>query len=436
MLKKQFYLGILIILSSVIISCPCFTMAYTNQTDNIRPFYPRIEDQIYEIMEQTYIPSVATAVVRNDSIIWAKGYGLQNDPHTIYMTGSVTTTFTATAIFQIYEQGLIQLEDDVDMYLPFSLRNPDYNNTPITIQMLLTHYSGLNKDNDPYNFGMAADGISRLGMTNPYEWLPYPFWIEEHLTPTGSLYIPQAWTSFEPGTTRYYSNIGYDVLGYILELVTGKPIWEYVQENILDPLEMHSTAYNFTMFDESQLARPYIYKFEIDPESTGNKIYPNYNYLGYSSGAIRSNVYDLAKFLLVHLHKGISNGVRILKEETIEEMHQMQAGWMDGKAGLVDWGGWGGFEGDIWGFHAKTYGIHDGTTTVPYAVITLVNQGMDEARDSCFTITSKLQEYIHIYDAGYPNNSEEYILLVLISSFPILLGIVIILIFNLKKRKK
>jgi CubicO group peptidase (beta-lactamase class C family) len=410
-------------------------MAYGTQTESVRPFHPRIDDYIHDKMLQYYIPSVATAVVRNDSILWAKGFGLQNDPQTIYMTGSVTKTFTATAIFKIYEQGLIQLEDDVNLYLPFSLRHPNYTGTPITIEMLLTHYSGLSKDTYLYESGMAEDGLRALGMENPYDWLPHPYWIEQHLTPNGSLYIPEAWTSYKPGTVRHYSNMGYDVLGYILELVTDKPIWDYIQENIFDPLEMHSTGYNHTEFEDYQLATPWIYRFEVDPTSTGNKAYSHYSYLGYSSGAIRSNVYDLARFLLMHLHSGISNGVRILQESTIQLMHQMQASWIDGKAGLVNWQGWGGFEGDIYGFHAKTYGIYDNTTTVPYAVITLINQGSDEARDGCFEITTKLQDYVHIYDTGYPNNSNDIIFLIVISSFPVVLGIVIILIINLKKRK-
>jgi CubicO group peptidase (beta-lactamase class C family) len=349
-------------------------------------------------MEQNYIPSTTVAVVRNNSIIWAKGYGEQQSINLIYMTGSVTKTFTATAIFQIYEQGLIDLDDDVNEYLPYSLRHPNFTNTPITIEMLLTHMSGLNKDTEPFEWGMAQDAANRINVTNPFEWLPYPDWIEAHLTSNGSLYIPETWTPYEPGTVREYSNMGYSVLGYILQLATGKPIWDYMQENILDPLEMHSTGYNFSKFDESQLAIPYEYQLEQDPESTGNIAYPHYNLLAYSCGAIRSNIYDLARFLLVHMHKGLSNGTRILEEQTIQRMHELQASWVTGSGGLVHWDGWGGTEGDIYGFHAKAYAIHDGNTTVPYAVITLVNQGHDDARDAAYQITRLLQVYVHQYD--------------------------------------
>ncbi len=315
------------------------------------------------------------------------------------MVGSVTKTIIGTAVFQLYEQGLIALDDDVNDYLPFSLRHPDYNETPITIRMLLLHTSGLSKDTELYEYGMGEDTLMRLGMENPFEWLPYPYWIEQHLTPNGSFYVEESWTSHEPGTNRNYSSIGYNVLAYIIQLVTGQSVWEYVRENIFDPLDMDSSGYNFTEFDETQLALPYEYMFELDPTSTGNKAYPHYNYLGYGSGAIRSNVYDLARYLLIHMHGGTSNGVQILEEQTLSLMHQLEGPWVTGSGGLVDWDGWGGTEGDIYGFHAKAYAIIDGNTTVPYAVITLVNQGHDDARDAAYDITRLLQIYVHKYDA-------------------------------------
>lgn len=397
---------------------------------NQSSFNPKIDAQVQEIMTQNFIPSVATAVVKNNSIIWAKDFGNQSNLDKIYMVGSVTKTFTATAVFHAYDQGLLQLDDDINYYLPYSIRHPEYNNTPITIQMLLTHKSGLSKDNDPYIYGMAEDALSRIGLENPLDWLPYPHWIKEYLIPNGSLYIPEVWSPYAPGTILHYSNIGYNLLGYVLSLATGKPIWEYVQENILNPLEMYDTGYNFTEFDESKLVEPFIYQFELDPNTTGNKAYPHYNYLGYSSGAIRSTVYDLARFLLVHLHGGISNGTRILKKETTQLMHQLQASWIDGKSGLVDWSGWGGTEGDIHGFHAKAYGTYDNSTTVPYAVITLLNQGIDEARGACYDITKLLQDYVHLYD----NFSYEFPLVQLIIGISFLSCIIVAALIVLKQR--
>jgi CubicO group peptidase (beta-lactamase class C family) len=369
------------------------------ETHNLCPFQPQVDNQILDIMEQNYIPSTTVAVVRNNSIIWSEDYGEQQRLDLIYMVGSVTKTFTATAIFQLYERDIIDLDDDVNDYLPFSFRHPNYTDTPITFKMLLQHTSGLSKDSDQYWFGITAEVLQELGWENPYEWVSYPYWIEGYLTPNGSLYEPAVWTSHEPGTTRVYSNFGYDVLGYLIQRVTGQPVWEYLQENIFDPLEMQSTGYNYTEFDVAQLAIPYIYMFEIDPSSTGNEAYPHYNTLNYGCGGLRSNIFDLAKFLLVFLHDGVSNGIRILEKETLRTMESLQTAWLVPSDPLIQWGGWGGTEGDDWAFHAKVYGYYGGNTTVPYGVITLLNQGADSARDAAFSIGELLREYVHQFDA-------------------------------------
>lgn len=369
------------------------------QTNNLCPFQPQVDNQISAIMEEHYIPSTAVAVIRNNSIIWAKGYGEQQQLDLIYMIASVTKTFTATAIFQLYERDMIDLDDDVNDYLPFSFRHPNYTDTPITFKMLLQHTSGLSKYTDQYWFGVTAEALQELGLESPYEWLNYPYWIEGHLTPNGSIYDPAVWTEHEPGTNRFYSNFGYDVLGYLIYEITGQPIWDYLQENIFEPLGMDSTGYNFTEFDESRLAVPHIYMFELDPTSTGDRAYPNYNTLNYGCGGLRSNIVDLAKFLLVFLHDGVSNGTRILEEDTLRTMEDLQTAWLAPGDPLIQWGGWGGTEGDEWAFHAKVYGYYSGNTTTPYGVITLVNQGLDSARDAAFSIGELLREYVHQYDA-------------------------------------
>jgi CubicO group peptidase (beta-lactamase class C family) len=368
------------------------------ENKSLCPFRPQVDDQILDIMEQHYIPTTTVAVVRNNSIIWSKGYGEQQRLDLIYMVGSVGKTFTATAIFQLYERGLIGLDDDVNDYLPFLFRHPNYTDTPITFRMLLQHTSGLSKDSDMYWYGVMADILQQLGWENPCEWLPFPYWIEEYLTPNGSLYEPGVWTSREPGTNWLYSNFGYNVLAYLIHQVSGQPIWEYLQENIFDPLGMQSTGFNYTDFDLAQLATPYIYQFELDPTSTGNSAYPQYNTLTYGSGGMRSNIFDLAKFFLVFMHDGVSNGIRILEEETLRTMEDLQTAWLAPGDPLIDWDGWGGTEGDTWTSHAKGYAIYDDNTTVPYAVITLVNQGLDSARDAAYNITRLLQVYVHQYD--------------------------------------
>ncbi|MGY5881763.1 MAG: hypothetical protein RTV31_16050, partial [Candidatus Thorarchaeota archaeon] len=171
---------------------------------------------------------------------------------------------------------------------------------------------------------------------------------------------------------------------------------------------------------------------ELDPTSTGNRAYPHYNYLGYGSGAIRSNVYDLARYLLIHMHKGVSEGVRILEEQTVDLMHALEGPYITGDSSLLDWDGWGGTEGDIYGFHTKAYAIVGGNTTVPYAVITLVNQGCDDARDAAFDITRLLREYVHKFDTMEYSPLQDILTMTLIASG---VGVIVVVLVIVIRRK-
>jgi CubicO group peptidase (beta-lactamase class C family) len=428
MKRKSLTLLLLLILSSFSIKQITFSQGSTEELC-LPSFDPQVDDQIEEIMNQTYIPSVTAAVIRNNSIIWAKGYGEQQRLDLIYMMGSVAKTITGTAIFKLIEDGLLGLDDDASDYLPFTLRHPNFPWMTITIRMLLTHYSGLTKETEMYRFFVMQETLQRLGWENPYDWVEYPDWIGEHLTPNGSLYNSTAWSEYKPGLTRIYSNIGYTVLSYIIQIASGKPIWDYLQEEIFDPLEMDCTGYNYTLFDESQLAIPYYYMFELDNESTGNKAYPHHNSEYYGAGGIRSNIYDLARYLMIHMHKGISNGTRILNETSMDIMNQLRGPILIPGDELLNWGGWGGTEGDSYCFHTKAK-YFDGNTTVPYGVITFVNQGMDEARDACFDICMLLQRYVHEYDELECDLTPGYSFILTVC------GLNLVLLLVIRKRKK
>ena len=118
---------------------------------------------------------------------------------------------------------------------------------------------------------------------------------------------------------------------------------------------MECTGYNYTDFIITQLVIPYIYMFELDPETTGNKAYPHYNTLNYGAGGLRSNIYDLTKFILLFLHNGVSNGTRILEEDTLRTMEDLQTAWLAPDDPLIQWGGWGGEQKEILGHFMQKY---------------------------------------------------------------------------------
>ena len=126
---------------------------------------------------------------------------------------------------------------------------------------------------------------------------------------------------------------------------------------------------------------------------------------------------------MIHMHNGISNGTRILNETTMETMNQLRGPILIPGDEWLNWGGWGGTEGDSWAFHTKAK-YFDTNTTVPYGVITFVNQGMDEARDACFDICELLQVYVHEYDQLESDRTSGFTIICSISSLAFLMVLV------------
>ncbi len=149
---------------------------------------------IQSLMRLAHKPSLATCIIHDDQVIWSHAYGyydIENKKEattqTLYLQASVSKTVTATALMQLYEQGLFNLSDDVNMYLPFSLRNPNHPDLPITIEMVLSHRSSLADDN------LYWLCLSYLPGDPDVEGFPYP-WLEEYLTPDGSAYSSTTWS--------------------------------------------------------------------------------------------------------------------------------------------------------------------------------------------------------------------------------------------------
>lgn len=285
------------------------------------PSKKSFESKIRDLMVEYEIPSLAAGIAINDSLIWVNGFGDQSDLETVYMIGSITKTFTATTLLQLNESYPINLDDDINDYLPFDVRHPDYLSTPISIHMLLTHTAGLARDfyySMSYYFDkQLIQWMNTFFGTNFTYWDPKPS-LEEFLNgsinPSGLYYNPNNWVS-EPGTEFLYSNAGFELLGYLVEQVTNQSIVEYVQENILDPLNMTNSGYNYIDFTGKN-AIPYerIYG--------SNFAIPFYNLSLNGAGSLRSTVPDLAKYMIAHMNQGEYNGFQLLTPEKIELMHK------------------------------------------------------------------------------------------------------------------
>ena len=269
------------------------------------------------LMRIAHKPSIAAGIIINDTLVWSKGYGLydieknkQATSDTLYLQASVSKTVTATALMQLYDAGLVGLDDDVNTYLPFPLRNPNHPDIPITVRMLLSHRSSLADDN---LYWLCLSYLP--GDPDVPDW-PDP-WLREYLTPGGTGYSPNIWSTAKPGEEYYYANVGFSLIGYIIERLTGQSFNEYCKEHIFTPLQMYNTSFRLRDLDIGTIAVPYEYKnFNYHP-------HPHYGmYVIHPAASLRTSVKDYSHFIIAHMNGGVWNGVQILSQSAIEMMHK------------------------------------------------------------------------------------------------------------------
>jgi D-alanyl-D-alanine carboxypeptidase len=195
------------------------------------------------------VPGLQYAVVGLDETLfeYAGGWAdIQNQEpmtlDTVMMGYSMTKTFTAVAVMQLMEQGRLGLDHEFDLYFP----NTPYRGCQVTILHLLTHTSGI------------PNPI-------PLRWVHLA---DEHIDFDEDAALAQVLREnpnldFEPGDRFSYSNIGYWLLGKVIEQVTGHAFIDYVRDNVLDPLLDASGELEFVIPDPAQLANGYISKYSF-----------------------------------------------------------------------------------------------------------------------------------------------------------------------------
>jgi len=279
---------------------------------NIDSLDGALTDEISGHVESGDIPSLHVCVVSGDEK-WVKGFGEQTDEDTVFLVGSIQKVFVAVSILQLYEEGLVGLDDDVNTHMPFSIRHPGYPDTPITIRMLLSHRSGLDATL-PSEF--AYDWCD----DNPTEWtrsfpedlvgIPLEVWLEMNLDEDGSLYSPSHWVR-EPDSRYSYSNNGYKILMCILERVTGQSIQDYMDEYIFTPLQMDHTGFDCLEFMDEH-ATPHTRKYGNDT----NILLPVWN----GRYMLRSSASDMGNLMMALMNEGSFQGTQVLERETVEYM--------------------------------------------------------------------------------------------------------------------
>lgn len=275
-----------------------------------------IDLEIQKVMAEKDLPSVSACVIKDNTIVWMQSYGysdkenqIEATDETIYHIASISKLFIATAVMQLGEQGKINIDEDINNYIPISIRNPHFPETPITIRMLLTHTSSIAW---PQTYEEALglwEHFDADQAPSPSEWVP------QFLIPSGAYYNPKIWKNTCPGTFELYSNIGSNVLAYIVEQVSNQNFRDYCMDHIFIPLKMHNTSYNYADLDLNKIA--VLYKDD-------NTIQQPFDDRIYASGGLKTTIQDLSRFILAYLNKGELDDNRILQENTIDRMLEIQ----------------------------------------------------------------------------------------------------------------
>jgi CubicO group peptidase (beta-lactamase class C family) len=262
------------------------------------------------------MPGLAAAIVRDGEIAWARGYGWANladerraTPDVQFMLASVSKTFIAVAVMQAVEDGLLDLDADVDDVLPFPVRNPAFPDAAITARMLLAHTSSI-RDN--------WDVLTRI-YTPGDSPVPLGAFLEGYLVPGGRHYDAERnFLSSAPGTAYAYGNEGAALAAYLVEAASGTPFDAWCEARIFAPLGMAETSWHLRGLDRAGVAMPYRWSH------ARYRAYGHYGYPDYPDGALRTSARQLARFLLAFIGDGELDGVRILQASSVEAIRRRQ----------------------------------------------------------------------------------------------------------------
>jgi len=308
---------------------------------------------VSEVVEHYDLEGMSVAVVAADGGSWSKGYGYANieegrpvTPDTPFLLSSITKTFVAIAVMQQVEAGNLDLDEDINAYLPFTIDNLHIEDEVITLRDLATHTSGLID-----NWADVLDPTYVPG-DSPVQLADF---IEGYYVPGGDYYYPEGnFSECAPGECYDYSNIGAALAAFTVEVVSGESFNKYVEAHILAPLGMENSHFFLSDFaDHSIIAMPYVTDAEGNPEAYGY-----YGYPSYPDGHLYSSANDMGVYLTAVMNEGELNGTRILEPETVELMLTPQNPILN--TSLPDRIYYGATEQEIFWFTSGGYHGHDG----------------------------------------------------------------------------
>lgn len=282
-------------------SQPGFASTSTAGPSDSQELEAFLDGILTEEMADKHVAGAVVAVVKDGSLLLAKGYGYADldaqtpvDPErTLFRVGSVSKLFIWTAVMQLLEQGKLSLDTDINAYLDFTI--PATFPESITLRHLLSHTPGF-EDRGQNMWKLQVEQMSSL---------------DEYLKANLPARV------YPPGEVAAYSNYGSALAGYIVERVSGLPFSEYVEQNIFAPLGMEHSTFRQPLPENLAAAMSKGYNYTNEQYIEGSFEF----HQSYPAGGMSAPATDMARFMLAHLQNGQLDGQRILQEDTAIQMH-------------------------------------------------------------------------------------------------------------------
>jgi len=287
---KKYFSTIMVLISLILTGCSSkVQLQIDDRLGSVR-------SDIIELVSSGKVPSISVAVAKGGKIIWEESFGYSNlenqikaTPHTKYRSASIAKTITATGIMTLVEQGLVDLDNPILEYLPdISIKSFVGNEEEITVRQILNHRSGL----APYCAQYFEDGSEE----------PPDF--HEIVNRYGIFAFPPDWSFI-------YSNLGYELAGYLITQVSGMDCSEYIQEHVFVPLGMNNSVVYTRGLEVKNRALCYRRDFQPLPDYHGS--YPGAEDIFFSA-------HDLILFAMFHLKNHLPEQKAILSDESIDKM--------------------------------------------------------------------------------------------------------------------
>lgn len=268
-------------------------------TDDLNGCMPAIEKYIGLWMRAYNVPGLSVAITDKRRLLRASSYGFSNidskrrvTGQTLFEIGSISKSFACACLMQLADEGRLDPSDPVERHVPWlRLR---FKDEPVTLHHLMSHTGGIIQGTES-----ALSGVPEV-------------WTLKGLQP-----------SVRPGTCYHYSNVGYKVLGLVLESLEGKSGAEVVKERVLDPLGMGSSHTTITTDLRRRLATGYEHTYDDRPVPLDAPVSPaTWGESETVDGSICSTPKDMARYVRMLLNGGKAQGGRVISERGYRLMTQ------------------------------------------------------------------------------------------------------------------